>query len=285
MEMQTNTETSMQDELPFYRPQGNEMALFERAWRNQLPVLIKGPTGCGKTRFVQHMAARLGRPLYTVACHDDLTAADLVGRHLIGEQGTYWCDGPLTRAVREGAICYLDEVVEARKDTTVVLHPLTDDRRILPLERTGETLQAPPGFMLVVSYNPGYQNLLKGMKPSTRQRFLAMSFDFPKPELELEILLGETAVDGEHGRRLLERLQQGTQGREGLEQEDGKQGCRQSQGEPQPGRSDVRQRRHQTNPISGPCGRRAAEIQIRRSGQPAATLRSARCLARPVFRH
>ena len=168
------------------------MALFEHAWRNQLPVLIKGPTGCGKTRFVQHMAARLGRPLYTVACHDDLTAADLVGRHLIGEQGTYWCDGPLTRAVREGAICYLDEVVEARKDTTVVLHPLTDDRRILPLERTGETLKAPPGFMLVVSYNPGYQNLLKGMKPSTRQRFLAMSFDFPDPELELEVLLGET---------------------------------------------------------------------------------------------
>ena len=175
MDMQINTETPMQDELPFYRPQGNEEALFENAWQNQLPILIKGPTGCGKTRFVQYMAARLGRPLYTVACHDDLTAADLVGRHLIGEQGTYWCDGPLTRAVREGAICYLDEVVEARKDTTVVLHPLTDDRRILPLERTGETLHAPPGFMLVVSYNPGYQNLLKGMKPSTRQRFLALS--------------------------------------------------------------------------------------------------------------
>ena len=203
MDMQTVTETSEHDELPFYRPQGNEMALFEHAWRNQLPVLIKGPTGCGKTRFVQHMAARLGRPLYTVACHDDLTAADLVGRHLIGEQGTYWCDGPLTRAVREGAICYLDEVVEARKDTTVVLHPLTDDRRILPLERTGETLKAPPGFMLVVSYNPGYQNLLKGMKPSTRQRFLAMSFHFPNPELELEVLLGETTIDPEMGRRLI----------------------------------------------------------------------------------
>lgn len=203
MDMQINTETPVQDELPFYRPQGNEMALFENAWQNQLPVLIKGPTGCGKTRFVQYMAARLGRPLYTVACHDDLTAADLVGRHLIGEQGTYWCDGPLTRAVREGAICYLDEVVEARKDTTVVLHPLTDDRRILPLERTGETLHAPPGFMLVVSYNPGYQNLLKGMKPSTRQRFLALSFDFPKPELELEVLLGETGVDAGQGRRLI----------------------------------------------------------------------------------
>ncbi|OOY44478.1 CbbQ/NirQ/NorQ/GpvN family protein [Solemya velum gill symbiont] len=178
-----------QDEVPWYRPQGDELSLFEHAWNHNLPVMIKGPTGCGKTRFVQHMAAKLGRPLYTVACHDDLTAADLVGRHLIGEQGTYWCDGPLTRAVREGAICYLDEVVEARKDTTVVLHPLTDDRRILPIERTGETLKAPPGFMLVVSYNPGYQNLLKGMKPSTRQRFIAMSFDFPEPELETRLLV------------------------------------------------------------------------------------------------
>ena len=203
MDMPRKTESAVCDDLPFYRPQGNEMALFEHAWRNQLPVLIKGPTGCGKTRFVQYMAARLGRPLYTVACHDDLTAADLVGRHLIGEQGTYWCDGPLTRAVREGAICYLDEVVEARKDTTVVLHPLTDDRRILPLDRTGETLQAPPGFMLVVSSNPGYQNLLKGMKPSTRQRFLAMSFDFPTAELELEVLVGETGIDSMQGERLI----------------------------------------------------------------------------------
>ncbi len=203
MDMKTKPVNEPADELPFYRAQGNEVALFERAWSHQLPVLIKGPTGCGKTRFVQHMAARLGRPLYTVACHDDLTAADLVGRHLIGEQGTFWSDGPLTRAVREGAICYLDEVVEARKDTTVVLHPLTDDRRILPLERTGETLQAPPGFMLVVSYNPGYQNLLKGMKPSTRQRFLAMSFDFPSPELELEVLEGETGIDRELGERLI----------------------------------------------------------------------------------
>ena len=207
MEMHAKAITEAR-ELPFYRPQGNEIALFERAWRNRLPMLIKGPTGCGKTRFVQHMAARLGRPLYTVACHDDLTAADLVGRHLIGDQGTYWCDGPLTRAVREGAICYLDEVVEARKDTTVVLHPLTDDRRILPIERTGETLCAPPGFMLVVSYNPGYQNLLKGMKPSTRQRFLALSFDFPSPELELEVLLGETGIGREAGQRLVERCEE-----------------------------------------------------------------------------
>lgn len=181
--------------LPYYRPVAGEIDLFEHAFNNQLPLLIKGPTGCGKTRFVQHMAARLGRPLYTVACHDDLTASDLVGRHLIGDSGTYWSDGPLTRAVREGAICYLDEVVEARKDTTVVLHPLTDDRRILPLERTGEILSAPHNFMLVVSYNPGYQNLLKGLKPSTRQRFVGLSFDFPLPEIESEVLMGESGID------------------------------------------------------------------------------------------
>ena len=181
--------------LPYYRVVAGEVDLFEHAFDNQLPLLIKGPTGCGKTRFVQHMAARLGRPLYTVACHDDLTASDLVGRHLIGDSGTYWSDGPLTRAVREGAICYLDEIVEARKDTTVVLHPLTDDRRILPLERTGETLSAPDDFMLVVSYNPGYQNLLKGLKPSTRQRFVGLSFDFPQADIETEVLMGESGID------------------------------------------------------------------------------------------
>ncbi len=191
-------------ELPFYKPQGNEVELFEYAWRNRLPVLIKGPTGCGKTRFIRYMAARLAQNMYTVACHDDLTASDLVGRHLIGAEGTYWNDGPLTRAVREGAICYLDEVVEARKDTTVVLHPLTDDRRILPLERTGETLHAPATFMLVVSYNPGYQNLLKGMKPSTRQRFVAMTFDFPEASLEQEILIGETGIDEELAKSLVQ---------------------------------------------------------------------------------
>jgi nitric oxide reductase NorQ protein len=191
------------NQLPFYKSQGNEIELFEYAWRNRLPVLIKGPTGCGKTRFVQYMAAKLDQHLHTVACHDDLTAADLVGRHLIDNNGTYWNDGPLTRAVRNGGICYLDEVVEARKDTTVVLHPLTDDRRILPLERTGEILQAPDNFMLVVSYNPGYQNLMKSMKPSTRQRFIAMSFDFPSAELEQEILLGETGIDEQYAHKLV----------------------------------------------------------------------------------
>ncbi|MEH6589040.1 MAG: CbbQ/NirQ/NorQ/GpvN family protein [Halioglobus sp.] len=184
-----------QRDPPYYQPQGNEVELFDYAYNNQLPLLLKGPTGCGKTRFVEHMAAKLGRPLYTVACHDDLTTADLVGRHLIGDGDTYWQDGPLTRAVREGAICYLDEVVEARKDTTVVLHPLSDNRRILPIDRTGELLNAPPEFMLVVSYNPGYQNLLKGMKPSTRQRFVAARFDFPKPELEKDILIQETGIE------------------------------------------------------------------------------------------
>ncbi len=179
--------------LPFYQSAGNEIALFEHAHRNRLPVLIKGPTGVGKTRFVAHMAARLGLPLFTVACHDDLTAGDLVGRHLIGDGATYWADGPLTRAVREGGICYLDEVVEARKDTTVVIHPLADHRRTLPIDRTGEVLHAPDSFMLVVSYNPGYQNFMKGMKPSTRQRFVSLRFDFPDAAREEAVLAGETS--------------------------------------------------------------------------------------------
>ncbi len=180
--------------IPWYHPIGQECELFEYAFHNRLPLLIKGPTGCGKTRFIAHMAARLGRPLITVACHDDLTAADLVGRHLIGDGQTVWSDGPLTRAVRQGGICYLDEVVEARKDTTVVLHPLTDDRRILPIERTGEELQAPDDFMLVASYNPGYQNLLKSLKPSTRQRFVGLSLGFPPPAVEERILVAESGI-------------------------------------------------------------------------------------------
>ncbi len=179
---------------PFYAPQGQECALFEHAARQCLPLLIKGPTGCGKTRFVEHMAARLQRPLVTVSCHDDLSAADLVGRHLIVGGDTVWCDGPLTRAVREGAILYLDEVVEARKDTTVVLHPLADDRRTLHIERSGETLVAPPGFMLVVSYNPGYQNLLKSLKPSTRQRFVALALGYPAADIEAGIVATEGGV-------------------------------------------------------------------------------------------
>ncbi|WP_448204958.1 AAA family ATPase [Azospirillum sp. sgz302134] len=179
---------------PFYAPTGNEEALFRHAFDNALPLLLKGPTGCGKTRFVSHMAARLGRPLYTVSCHDDLTAADLTGRYLLKGGDTVWTDGPLTRAVREGAICYLDEVVEARKDVTVVLHPLTDDRRVLPLERTGELLEAPPNFMLVVSYNPGYQNILKSLKPSTRQRFVAIEFGFPASDAETTIVAQESGL-------------------------------------------------------------------------------------------
>jgi nitric oxide reductase NorQ protein len=190
-------------QVPFYAEQAGEVALFGHAFRQRLPVLIKGPTGCGKTRFVEHMAARLGRPLITVSCHDDLSAADLVGRHLIGEQGTVWADGPLARAVRSGAICYLDEVVEARKDTTVVLHPLADDRRVLPIERTGEQLVAPPGFMLVISYNPGYQNLLKSLKPSTRQRFIALTFGYPEPAVERAIIEAETGVDAALADRLV----------------------------------------------------------------------------------
>ena len=190
-------------DLPFYDATSNEIEIFEYAWKNRLPLLIKGPTGCGKTRFVSYMAAKLGLPLYTVACHDDLTAADLVGRHLIGDGATYWSDGPLTRAVREGGICYLDEVVEARKDTTVVLHPLADDRRVLPIDRTGELIEAPPSFMLIVSYNPGYQNLMKGLKPSTRQRFVSLRFDFPSAAREEAILIGETGIDADTAKRLV----------------------------------------------------------------------------------
>src|ERR1700746_4082054 len=164
---------------PYYTAIANEEAVFKAAYRQGLSILLKGPTGCGKTRFVEAMAHDLDRPLITVACHDDLTTADLVGRFLLHGGETTWVDGPLTRAVREGAICYLDEIVEARQDTTVVLHPLTDHRRQLPIERLGVTLDAAPGFCLVVSYNPGYQSILKDLKDSTRQRMGSIEFDFP----------------------------------------------------------------------------------------------------------
>ncbi|MCC0052571.1 MAG: CbbQ/NirQ/NorQ/GpvN family protein [Rhodobiaceae bacterium] len=189
--------------LPHYRANGDEIELFEAAYRNRLPLLLKGPTGCGKTRFVSHMAARLGLPMHTVSCHDDLTAADLTGRYLLRGGETVWQDGPLTSAVRDGGICYLDEVVEARKDVTVVLHPLTDDRRILPLDRTGELLHAPDNFMLVISYNPGYQNILKTLKPSTRQRFVSIEFSFPPLEREVAIVAAESGLAAERVKPLV----------------------------------------------------------------------------------
>lgn len=180
---------------PYYEVVGNEVSLFEAAYANGLPVLLKGPTGCGKTRFMEYMAWRLKRPLITVSCHDDLTTSDLVGRYLVKGGETTWVDGPLTRAVRTGGICYLDEVVEARKDTMVVIHPLADDRRMMPIEKLGQLLQAPPEFCLAISYNPGYQSVLKELKQSTRQRFVALSFDYPKPELETRIVRHETGLD------------------------------------------------------------------------------------------
>jgi nitric oxide reductase NorQ protein len=181
-------------EAPYYLPTGDEVAVFERCHARRLAVMLKGPTGCGKTRFVEHMAWRLGRPLVTVACHDDLSASDLTGRYLIRGSDTVWLDGPLTQAARLGAICYLDEIIEARSDTIVVIHPLTDDRRILPLEKTGELVEAEPGFQLVISYNPGYQHGLKDLKPSTRQRFVALDFAFPVPDLEAQVVAHEGGV-------------------------------------------------------------------------------------------
>ncbi|CAN5588356.1 MoxR family ATPase [soil metagenome] len=180
---------------PYYLPINQEVELFEAAYAAKLPVMLKGPTGCGKTRFVEYMAYRMNRPLITVACHEDLSATDLVGRFLLEGEETVWHDGPLTTAVRNGAICYLDEVVEARKDTVVIIHPLTDDRRRLPIEKRGTVIEAPPEFMLVVSYNPGYQSILKDLKQSTRQRFVAMEFDYPNPEDEAAIVAKEGAID------------------------------------------------------------------------------------------
>lgn len=180
---------------PYYRPVGHEVALFEAAYRSRMPIMLKGPTGCGKTRFVERMAWTLDRPLVTVSCHEDMTASDLVGRYLLDADGTVWHDGPLTLAVRSGAICYLDEIVEARQDTTVVIHSLTDDRRILPLEKKNEVLKAHPDFHLVISYNPGYQSVLKDLKESTKQRFAAIAFSYPEAGVEAEIVAAEAGVE------------------------------------------------------------------------------------------
>ncbi|SEH71958.1 nitric oxide reductase NorQ protein [Mycolicibacterium rutilum] len=188
---------------PFYVAVGDEVEVFRAAARRGLPVLLKGPTGCGKTRFVEAMAHELGRDLITVAGHEDMTSADLVGRFLLKGGDTVWVDGPLTRAVRTGAICYLDEIVEARQDTTVVIHPLADHRRELPVDRLGTTLSAAPGFQLVISYNPGYQSVLKNIKESTRQRFIAIELDFPPPEVETEIVAHEAGIDAETARLLV----------------------------------------------------------------------------------
>lgn len=180
---------------PYYRPLGDEIRLFTAAYAERMPIMLKGPTGCGKTRFVEYMAWTLERPLITVACHEDMTASDLVGRYLLDAQGTVWHDGPLTIAVRHGAICYLDEIVEARQDTTVVIHPLTDDRRVLPLEKRGELVRAHPDFQLVISYNPGYQSVLKDLKESTKQRFGAMDFCYPTAGIEAEIVAHEAGIE------------------------------------------------------------------------------------------
>jgi len=180
---------------PFYKTVGNEVKLYEAAYSRRLPMMLKGPTGCGKSRFVEYMAWKLGRPLITVACNEDMTASDLVGRFLLDKDGTKWQDGPLTTAARIGAICYLDEVVEARQDTTVVIHPLTDHRRTLPLDKKGELIEAHPDFQLVISYNPGYQSLMKDLKQSTKQRFTGFDFDYPSEELEASILARETGID------------------------------------------------------------------------------------------
>ena len=211
----TALEKNMQDyrieEEPFYLPIKDEVELFEIAYENQLPLMLKGPTGCGKTRFLSHMAYKMGTPLITVACHEDLTTSDLVGRYLLDGSSTYWQDGPLTLAVKHGGICYLDEVVEARKDTTVVIHPLTDDRRILPLEKRGQILEAKDNFMLTVSYNPGYQTVLKDLKQSTKQRFITITFDFPSASLEEEIIVHESGVGRKEAsdlRRIAEKFRE-----------------------------------------------------------------------------
>jgi nitric oxide reductase NorQ protein len=188
---------------PYYAEIDGEVGLFATAAQVRMPVMLKGPTGCGKTRFVQHMAYRLGRPLITIACHEDLTASDLVGRYLLKGEETIWVDGPLTLGVKHGAVVYLDEVVEARKDTTVIIHPLSDDRRLLPIEKKGQVIEAVDDFMLVVSYNPGYQSVLKDLKQSTKQRFMAIEFNYPPGEIEARIIEHEAGVDKDTANRLV----------------------------------------------------------------------------------
>ena len=192
------------EQEPYYRAVGNEIAMYEAAYAARMPVMLKGPTGCGKSRFVEYMAWKLGRPLITVACNEDMSASDLVGRFLLDASGTRWQDGPLTLAARIGAICYLDEVVEARQDTTVVIHPLTDHRRTLPLDKKGELVHAHPDFQLVISYNPGYQNLMKDLKQSTKQRFGALDFSYPDAEVEADIVAHETGIDRATANKLVQ---------------------------------------------------------------------------------
>ena len=190
-------------EEPFYEIQEDEVALYEAAYDARLPVMIKGPTGCGKSRFIEHMAYKLGKPLITVACNEDMTASDLVGRYLLDANGTRWLDGPLTTAARIGAICYLDEIVEARQDTTVVIHPLTDHRRTLPLDKKGELIEAHPDFQLVISYNPGYQSMMKDLKQSTKQRFTGLDFEYPDTKVEAAIVAKEASIDEEVAGKLV----------------------------------------------------------------------------------
>ena len=246
---------------PFYRAVGDEVEVFRAAARRGLPVLLKGPTGCGKTRFVEAMAHELGRELITVAGHEDMTSADLVGRFLLKGGETVWVDGPLTRAVREGAIFYLDEVVEARQDTTVVIHPLADHRRELPVDRLGTTLPAAPGFQLVISYNPGYQSVLKNLKESTRQRFVAIELGYPSPEIETEVVAYEAGIDTETARALVKLALR----------------------HPKPGWLTVARSvlHSHVDPRRRPRGRRAEPAQCRPRGRRPGALRRCGCHPRP----